>query len=97
MEPGFEYVVTQWAIWRAGGIAVPLCPDHPEREIEYVIDDADCAALVGAGETGRRVAGPARERGIPFHDAADTDSAPLRVRRARLRFAAAGPARVDPR
>lgn len=72
MEPGFEYVATQWAIWRAGGIAVPLCPDHPAREIEYVIDDADCAALIGAGETGRRIEGPARERGIPFHDAADT-------------------------
>lgn len=74
MEPGFEYVVTQWAIWRAGGIAVPLCPDHPAREIEYVIDDADCAALIGAGETGRRVEGPARERGIPFHDASDPDA-----------------------
>ena len=24
-NPGFEYVVVQWAIWRAGGIAVPLC------------------------------------------------------------------------
>ncbi|MCZ0933995.1 MAG: acyl-CoA synthetase [Gemmatimonadetes bacterium] len=71
MAPGFEYVVTEWAIWRAGGIAVPLCPDHPAREIEYVIDDADCAALIGAGETGRRVDGPARERGIPFHDAGD--------------------------
>ena len=74
MEPGFEYVVAQWAVWRAGGIAVPLCPDHPAREIEYVIDDADCAALIGAGETGRRVEGPARERGIPFHDASDPDA-----------------------
>ncbi|WP_419858349.1 AMP-binding protein [Candidatus Palauibacter irciniicola] len=71
MEPGFEYVVTQWAIWRAGGIAVPLCPDHPAPEIEYVIDDADCAALIGAGATGRRIEDPARERGIPFHDGSD--------------------------
>lgn len=70
MRPGFEYVVTQWAIWRAGGIAVPLCPDHPDRELEYVIDDADCSALVGAGETGRRIEGASRERGIPFHDVA---------------------------
>jgi len=76
IEPGFEYVVTQWAIWRGGGIAVPLCPDHPAPEIEYVIDDADCAALIGAGETGRRVEGPARERGIPFHDAAGATAGP---------------------
>ena len=72
MEPGFEYVVAQWAIWRAGGIAVSLCPGHPAPEIDYVIDDADCTALLGAGKTGRRIEGPARERGIPFHDVSDT-------------------------
>ena len=71
IAPGVEYVVTQWAIWRAGGIAVPLCPDHPTRELEYVIDDADCAALVGVGETGRRIEGSPRARGIPFHDVRD--------------------------
>lgn len=36
---GFEYVVMQWAIWRAGGIAVPLCEAHPTPELAYVIDD----------------------------------------------------------
>ena len=25
VQPGFGYVSLQWAIWRAGGIAVPLC------------------------------------------------------------------------
>jgi malonyl-CoA/methylmalonyl-CoA synthetase len=25
----FEYVCIQWGIWRAGGIAVPLCEKHP--------------------------------------------------------------------
>ncbi len=68
MDPGVEYVVSQWAIWRAGGIAVPLCPDHPARELAYVIDDADCSALIGAGEAGRRIGGLARARGVPFHD-----------------------------
>ena len=24
MPPGFDYVATQWGIWRAGGVAVPL-------------------------------------------------------------------------
>ena len=81
MEPGFEYVVTQWAVWRAGGIAVPLCPDHPARELEYVVDDSDCSSLIGVGETGRRIEGAARERGIPFHDVDDAseDSAALGV------------------
>ena len=71
MAPGAEYVVTQWAVWRAGGIAVPLCPDHPERELAYAIDDADCSALVGAGATGRCLEGLARERGIPSRPTAD--------------------------
>ncbi|NND35335.1 MAG: AMP-binding protein, partial [Saprospiraceae bacterium] len=29
VNPGFEYVAIQWGIWRAGGIAVPLCVKHP--------------------------------------------------------------------
>ena len=30
VEPGFEYVKVQWAIWQAGGIAVPLNPKAPD-------------------------------------------------------------------
>ncbi len=41
-----SYVVVQWAVWRAGGIAVPLCPQHPEPELRYVIEDADATILV---------------------------------------------------
>ncbi|MDZ8054659.1 MAG: hypothetical protein RMX63_24905 [Aulosira sp. ZfuCHP01] len=37
IPPGFEYVATQWGIWRAGGIAVPLCISHPRPELEYAI------------------------------------------------------------
>ena len=29
IDPSFEYVAVQWAIWRAGGVAVPLCTKHP--------------------------------------------------------------------
>ena len=42
----FEYVATQWGIWLAGGLAVPLCPTHPRQEIEYVLQDADCSLLL---------------------------------------------------
>ena len=31
----YDYVRTQWAIWRAGGVAVPLCTSHPSTELEY--------------------------------------------------------------
>lgn len=43
---GFDYVATQWGIWRAGGIAVPLCVSHPRPELEYVITDADADIVV---------------------------------------------------
>ena len=29
VNPGFGYVQTLWAIWQAGGVAVPLCITHP--------------------------------------------------------------------
>ncbi|HEV2751359.1 MAG TPA: acyl-CoA synthetase [Gemmatimonadales bacterium] len=44
--PGFAYVATQWGIWRAGGIAVPLAVSHPPPELDYVIRDADAEVVV---------------------------------------------------
>jgi len=44
--PGFHYVVTEWGIWRAGGIAVPLAVSHPPPELAYVIRDAEAEAVV---------------------------------------------------
>ncbi len=46
VAPGFQYVATQWGIWRAGGIAVPLAVSHPPRELEYVIDDAASTVIL---------------------------------------------------
>ncbi|MBD2203846.1 AMP-binding protein [Calothrix sp. FACHB-1219] len=46
IPPGFEYVATQWGIWRAGGIAVPLCISHPKPELEYVITNSGASIIV---------------------------------------------------
>ncbi len=43
---GFEYVATQWGIWRAGGIAVPLCTVHPRPELEYVITNSEASIII---------------------------------------------------
>jgi malonyl-CoA/methylmalonyl-CoA synthetase len=43
---GFQYVVTQWGIWRAGGIAVPLCMAHPRPELEYVIINSGASIII---------------------------------------------------
>ena len=46
VAPGFNYVKTLWAIWQAGGIAVPLCITHPLPSLEYVLDDTNADILV---------------------------------------------------
>jgi malonyl-CoA/methylmalonyl-CoA synthetase len=44
---GRGYVAALLAIWRAGGVAVPLSPALPEAECEYVCTDSDASlALV---------------------------------------------------
>lgn len=44
--PGFTYAAVQWGIWRAGGVAVPLCTSHPRPELEYVIGDSAADIVV---------------------------------------------------
>lgn len=44
---GFSYVAIQWAVWRAGGVAVPLSPSHPPPELDYVIADSGARTIVG--------------------------------------------------
>ena len=46
ISPGFDYVAVQWAIWRAGGIAVPLCITYPFPSLQYVIEDTQAGILV---------------------------------------------------
>lgn len=50
ITPSFDYVKTQWGIWRAGGIAVPICISYPLPSILYLIEDAQISALVCAPE-----------------------------------------------
>ncbi len=42
----FVHVAVQWGIWRAGGIAVPLCDLYPPAELEYIIRDSGASAVV---------------------------------------------------
>ncbi|MFT7033982.1 MAG: malonyl-CoA/methylmalonyl-CoA synthetase [Cyclobacteriaceae bacterium] len=47
---GFDYVAIQWGIWRAGGIAVPLCVKHPLDSIRYVFDDTVASVIIFSKE-----------------------------------------------
>ena len=62
--PSFSWVVTQWAVWRAGGIAVPLCVAHPKPELEHVVADSGAEILVVSDDLADRIEPIARERGL---------------------------------
>ncbi len=65
VPPGWDHVATQWGIWRAGGMAVPLAVSHPPPELAYVLDDAEPEAVIAHPELAERVAGVAAERAVP--------------------------------
>jgi malonyl-CoA/methylmalonyl-CoA synthetase len=46
VTPGAAWVAAMWGVWAAGGIAVPLSPQHPAAEWAYALDDADATALI---------------------------------------------------
>lgn len=50
LPAGADYVQTQWGIWRAGGIAVPLSLSATERELKYTLKDADCSCIITTSE-----------------------------------------------
>ncbi len=50
IPPSFEYTAVQWAIWAAGGIAVPLCTLHPLPSIQYVLEDTEAEIVIAHDE-----------------------------------------------
>ena len=50
ISPGFDYAAVQWGIWRAGGIAVPLCITYPFPSLQYVIEDTKSEYLLVGSE-----------------------------------------------
>ncbi|CAL5873067.1 uncharacterized protein PFLUO_LOCUS7336 [Penicillium psychrofluorescens] len=79
---GYDYVVTQWAVWAAGGVCVPLCTSHPVKELLYTVGDSD-PSLILVHPTFEKVVPALREgcaTAIPFMNLEPftrTDEAPL--------------------
>ncbi len=63
---GFQYVATQWGIWRAGGIAVPLCVSHPKPELEYAIADSGASIMIAHPDFEAVLRPIAQERNLRF-------------------------------
>ena len=66
LTPAFSWVATQWGIWRAGGIAVPLPLNATEPELEYLIADTGASKLVCDAAAASLLAPIAVARGIPL-------------------------------
>ena len=79
VEPSFEYVRIQWAIWRAGGVAVPLCLTHPAPELEHVLDTTSPLLATASAGYADLLRPLAEARGIEFLlvDEVDADPRPL--------------------
>ncbi len=76
IRPSFAHVATQWATWRAGGIAVPLCTAHPRPELEHAIADSGAEILVGDAELIDRLEPIAAERALRLLPADELLAAP---------------------
>ena len=74
VSPGFDYVTIQWAIWQAGGLAVPLCISYPFPSLKYVLDDTTATVIIASDEY-LDVLAPARaNKSIRFFQISDFSS-----------------------
>jgi malonyl-CoA/methylmalonyl-CoA synthetase len=48
-RPGRDFVVALLGTWLAGGVAVPLHPDHPGPELTYYLEDAGAGVVLYSG------------------------------------------------
>jgi malonyl-CoA/methylmalonyl-CoA synthetase len=64
VTPGFPWVVAQWGIWRAGGVAVPLPLNSTRPELEYLIDDTRASIVVFDVQAAPSVEPIAASRGL---------------------------------
>ena len=80
LPPGFSHVTTQWGIWRAGGIAVPLCTAHPPPEWETVIRDAGAHLVVVHGSFAEQLRPVADRCGVPMIGDTASEEAPPAAR-----------------
>lgn len=79
VEPSYDYVRVQWSIWRAGGIAVPLCLTHPAPELDYVLETTRPDLAVASPAFASLLEPLARARGIDFLLVADVVGEPTEM------------------
>lgn len=73
---GVEYLSTQWGIWRAGGVTVPLCLTATQPELEYAISNAGADLVLTTSEHAHKVESLCEERGLTLMIVDELDSVP---------------------
>lgn len=71
VTPGFEYTASQWAIWRAGGIKVPICLSATEPEWEYALTDSQASIVIADAANAPKIAPMCARLGVRLVNAGD--------------------------
>ncbi len=71
-----SYVVAQWGIWRAGGVAVPLCDVHPPPELAHVMHDSRADTVIVHPEFRDRLESIARDAGCRLLEISELTAQP---------------------
>jgi malonyl-CoA/methylmalonyl-CoA synthetase len=67
VDPGFDYVAVLWGIWKAGGMAVPLCLSYPLPSLQYVLEDAAVSQVVVSPTYAKLLEAHCADAGITMH------------------------------
>lgn len=67
VTPGFDYVRVLWGIWKAGGVAVPLCITHPAPALEFVLHDTGCGVVIVSPEFASILEPLCKPQAVPLH------------------------------
>ncbi|TWU24835.1 Long-chain-fatty-acid--CoA ligase [Novipirellula galeiformis] len=73
---GEGYIQTQWGIWRAGGIAVPLSTSATEKELEYTLTDSQTSTVIATSELIPRLTSLCKQLDIRLLSVDDVPSTP---------------------
>ena len=76
VTPGFEYAAAQWAIWRAGGIKVPICLSATEPEWEYALTDSQAGMVIADEASAPKIAPLCRNLGVRLINTSAVVSSP---------------------
>ena len=76
---GFEYVAAQWAIWRAGGIKLPICLSATEPEWEYALTDSGVSIVMADAAMAPKIAPLCQRLGVRLMDIDAITAAPAKT------------------